>query len=360
MNGNRVMAVLVFAASVAFATDYTWVPTSGTGSFQTNSNWTPSTGVPGAADKALFTAAGTYGVLFENFVTNANATVGADVTFDLGGYSWLVTNASPLVFSGTSVARIGGGTLEMSQTNSATFPGPNPYPAASQKLVLNSGTTTFRGIIGTGTGGTIELNGGTHSLISGLNMSAAPAGGASFRMTGGTATVDNISYADARTVLTTGSAKMSLEGGTFVAKKTVDVYGGGVIDVITNGTFNTLTTFNFARDGGARSSMNIYGGTVSNAGGINVGMTIPGQQPKASTGIVYLAEGLLYSGNITLGTQSNSVGMIRQSGGQFRMPAGTLYLGYAQRALGVYTQEAGEAWCYSIIAGSVAGATGEL
>ena len=362
MNNNQVMAMLALAASVAFATDYTWVPTTGAGSFQTNSNWSPSTGVPGVSDRVFFSSAGNFGVLFENTVTNANATVGSgvDVTLYLGDYTWQLTNASPLVLSGTAVARFGGGALEMLQTNSATFPGPNPYPAANQKLVLSNSSSIFRGIIGAGTGGTLEINRGNHTLMSGLSLSTAPAGGVSFRMTGGTATVDNISYADARTVLNTSSAKMSLEGGTFVAKKTMDVYGGGVISVYTNATFNTQYTFNFARDGGYQSSMNIYGGTVSNSGGINVGMTVGGGQPKASTGLVYLADGVLYSGSITLGTQSNSVGMIRQSGGLFRIPAGTLTLGVAQRTLGVFTQEGGEAWCNTIIAGTGAGASGEI
>jgi fibronectin-binding autotransporter adhesin len=360
MNDKRIVAVLVLAASVACATDYTWNQTGGTGTFQTDSCWTPA-GVPGATDRVFFTSGGICGVSFADSVLNANATVGAgiDVTFDLGGHTWQVTNANPFAFSGTGTARFGGGTLELSQTNSAAYNGPNPAPGPNQKMVLNDGTTIFRGCIGTAVGGTIEVNGGSHALLSGLSLNTAPAGGVSFRMTNGTVNVDNISYTDARTVLATGSAKMSLEGGAFVAKKTMDVYGGSVINVYTNASLNTLITFNFARDGGYQSSLNIYGGTVSNVGGINVGMTIGGQQPKASTGLVYLADGLLQSGSITLGTQSNSVGILRQSGGVFRM-TGTLSLGAAQRTLGVYTQAGGTAWCNAVFAGTGAGAVGEV
>jgi autotransporter-associated beta strand protein len=357
MNNNQVMAMLALAASVALATDYTWNQNSGTNSFQTSSYWTP-TGLPGAADKASFTAAGTYGVTFADHVTNANASVGAgaDVTFDLGGYSWRLTNASPLVFSGAAVARYGGGTLEMTKTNSASFTGPNPNPGSSQKLILNSGTSTFRGSIGTGAGGTLEINGGTHSLMSGLNLSTAPAGGVSFRMTGGTATVENISYTDARTVLNNSfSAKMSLEGGSFVMKNTMDVYGGGVIDVYSNAIFTTSAALNLARSSGYQGSMNIYGGTVSNTGIVYVGLT------TSTTGRVCLAEGLLYTGShIYLGFAQDSAGIIQQSGGLFRSAAGALTLGYAIRSLGVYTQEGGVAWCNTISAGTGANASGEI
>jgi len=41
--------------------------------------------VPGAADNAKFTTAGTYGVTFSGNATNVSPVIGAAVTFGLGG-----------------------------------------------------------------------------------------------------------------------------------------------------------------------------------------------------------------------------------------------------------------------------------
>jgi hypothetical protein len=148
MNKTGVVVVALLAVSSGFATDYTW--NGGSGSFQTDSKWTP-TGVPGLADNAKFTTAGTYGVSFNGNATNASSTVGADVTFDLGGYSWLLSGA--LNFSGTSTARFGGGALTV---------GSPVTVGSNQKLVLDSGTSIFTNMV-TGSGGAIEVNGGDHA-----------------------------------------------------------------------------------------------------------------------------------------------------------------------------------------------------
>ncbi len=363
MNSKRLIGMAMSAASVAFATDYTWNQTSGTGSFQTSSYWTPA-GLPGAADKTLFTAAGTYGVSFADQVVNASATVGAsgsvDVTFDLGGYTWQLTNSNPLTLSGTATARFGGGTLDVARTNTATYNVLSPNPGPNQTLVLASGTSIFRGFVGTTAGGTIEINGGTHSLLSGVALYAAPAGGSSFRITDGTVTVDTMVPQNNRFVLNSGSASLSLRGGTLVSKAIFDVYGGAVIDVTTNATFITpQAAFNFARTGGAKSTLNISGGTVSNTTGINVGQTIPAEQSKSSTGLVSLVDGVLHASSITLGSQTNAVGVLSQSGGLLRVP-GSITLGNMYHAWGVYTQEAGTAWCGTLSVGAGFGSTGEL
>lgn len=57
------------------AADYTWSGVSG--SFQEASNWSPAT-VPGTADHAKFTSAGTYTVSFAGDVANTGSTVGAN------------------------------------------------------------------------------------------------------------------------------------------------------------------------------------------------------------------------------------------------------------------------------------------
>ena len=56
-----VAVVAALSATVSVADTYTWSPTSGT-LFQEATNWFPSTGVPGAADTAVFSGANTYAV----------------------------------------------------------------------------------------------------------------------------------------------------------------------------------------------------------------------------------------------------------------------------------------------------------
>jgi len=357
MNSHLTRAAAVLAAAVACAENYTWAPTSGT-SFQEALNWNPSTGVPGMADNATFPA-GTYGVSFAGTVTNANVTVGpnVDVDFDLGGQTWQLTNAFSFA-AGAGIARFSGGTLEVTKTNTATGV-LTPNPGANQRLILNSGTSRFYGTVGTlSSGGTIEVNGGDHTMLNGLNPYAAPSGGESVRITGGTVTVEDNSPApllDMRLTLN-ASSKVKVEGGSLTVKTTTDFYSDSTVEVYTNATFTTIGV-NLSR-GGSKSTLNILGGSVTNTS-MAIGMTTSGYQPKPSTGVVWLANGVFYTGSITLGTVSNSVGILRQSGGLFQTPA-TMYLASAERTLGVYTQEAGTAWCNAINVGTGSGALGEV
>jgi hypothetical protein len=126
------VVLLALVALVAGAADYTW--NGGSGSYQTDSNWTP-VGVPGAADNAKFTTAGSYGVSFAGNATNASSTVGADVTFGLGGYSWLLSGA--MAFSGAGTASVGGGYLEVGSTVTVAN---NQKLVSEQRHVVVQGT----------------------------------------------------------------------------------------------------------------------------------------------------------------------------------------------------------------------------
>jgi len=321
-------------------------------------NWNPSTGVPGMADNAIFPA-GTYGVSFAGSVTNATVTVGPDVdaAFDLGGQTWQLTNAFSFA-SGAGTARFSGGTLEVTKTNTATGV-LTPNPGANQRLILNSGTSRFYGTVGTASsgGGTIEVNGGDHTMLNGLNLYAAPAGGESVRITGGSVTVEDNSPAPALDMRLTllASSKVKVEGGSLTVKTTTDFYNDSTVEVYTNATFTTAL-INLARSG-SKSTLNILGGSVTNTG-MAIGQTTVNHQPKPSTGVVWLANGVFHTGSITLGTVSNSVGILRQSDGLFQTQA--LSLGSGERSLGVYTQEGGTARCSAIYAGAGPGALGEV
>jgi len=352
----RALSVLV--ASVAMATDYTW--NGSTGAFQTDSNWSP-TGVPGAADQAKFTVAGTYGVSLAGDATNRYATVGASggatVTFDLAGYTLRLTNS--LAFANTGIARFGGGTLEVGvpfQTNTAPVLTVN----ANQKLVLDSGTARLLGPV-SASGGSIEVNGGDHMLAWSMGLSAPSAGGASFRMTGGRLTMTNNDN-NARCSLWNGS-RIALEGGTLSVRYQVDINGmpsaPAVIDIYTNAALLQCPGigFNVSRTAGGLGIVNLRGGSLilSNSN-CNVANVIT---PLLTTGLVNLVDGNFLAGNLTMGYTSNGVAIVQQTGGQMLITTDT-YLGKERNTRGVITQEGGNAWYNGFYVGGFSTGVGEV
>ncbi len=355
---KRVAVCLLVSGSV-FATDYTWNGTSDV--FQTAANWSPE-GVPGASDAAKFTTSGTYTVSFAGAVTNSSAEIGADVSFALNGYSWVLSGSSALSFSGSGVARIDGGTLEINPSTSRIAVG------ANRKWVLNGGTLDFRGASGsslaTDAGGTIEVNGGDHVLAWALQLNPPPSGGASFRMTGGRLSMtNNDNYA--RCSLGNGS-RISLEGGTLSVRYQVDINGTpsapAVIDIYTNATLlqNPGIGFSVSRTAGGLGIVNILGGSLvlsnSNLNVVNMNST-----RLATTGIVNLVDGTLVAGSLQMGFTSNAVAIVRQTGGRMAITS-TSYLGKDRDTLSILTQEGGSAWHNQLYVGGVAarGCVGEL
>jgi len=320
------------------ATDYTWSGVSG--SFQEASNWSPTL-VPGVADNAKFTTAGTYSVSFAGDVTNTGSTVGANVTLGLNGYAWVLSGS--LAFSGTSTARIGDGTLTVGGAVSV---------GTNQKLILDSGSSLFRGSkLESTAGGMIEVNGGNHLLSWAMPLGTAPAGGSSFRMTGGTLTMTNNDN-QGRCSLWNG-AKMSLEGGTLSIRYQVDINGipssPVVVDIYTNAALLQCPGigFNVSRTAGGLGVVNIRGGSLilSNS---NCNVVNASGSSLMTTGIVNLTDGTLLAGNLTLGYTSNGVAIVQQSGGSIRITSDT-YFGKEQKTKGIVRQSGGDAaynWFY--------------
>lgn len=96
------LIVLTLPVSQAFALDRTWNNAAG-GDFNTATNWTPS-GVPGVADNAIITLAGTYTVAMSD-----NASINA---LTVGGASGTQTLSLPsnrtLTLSGASTVNANG------------------------------------------------------------------------------------------------------------------------------------------------------------------------------------------------------------------------------------------------------------
>ena len=360
MKYSRVMMVSMLVNAAVCATEYTWLPASGTASFQTAANWSP-TGLPGAADKVKFDAAGTYGVTLAGDVNAFGATVGAsgagsDVTFDLGGYTWQMTNT--LSFSNTGTARFGGGTVTFGYTHTNNT---SVTPSTGQKLVLNSGSALFSGNLGTSTNGAIEVNGGDHVLSWAMPLYPPPAGGASFRMTGGRVSMTNEAGLG-RCTMNSGS-RIALEGGTFTVRYAVDVYGTpsapSVIDIYTNAMLfmNKSGSLTLSRTSGGLGIVNIRGGSLilSNSAFsvVNVSTAV------STTGMVNLVDGKFYALNLTLGATSNAVALVRQSGGQL-LVSGTTAFCSSNSSLGVLTQEGGEAWYNAFYVGNFSKSVGEV
>lgn len=320
------------------AADYTWSGVSG--SFQEASNWSPAT-VPGTADHAKFTSAGTYTVSFAGDVANTGSTVGANVTLGLNGYAWVLSGS--LAFSGTSTARVGNGTLTVGGAVSV---------GTNQKLILDSGSSVFKGSkLETTTGGAIEVNGGDHLLSWAMPLGAAPTGGASFRMTGGTLTMTNNDNL-ARCSLWNG-AKMSLEGGTLSIRYQVDINGTPafpvVVDIYTNASLLQCPGigFNVSRTAGGLGVVNIRGGSLilSNS---NCNVVNASGSGLMTTGIVNLIDGTFHAGTLNLGNTSNGVAIVQQSGGTIRITS-DIYLGKEQKTKGILRQSGGDAvynWFY--------------
>lgn len=320
------------------ATDYTWSGASG--SFQEAANWSP-VAVPGTADNAKFTTAGTYAVSFAGDVANTGSTVGANVTLGLNGYAWVLSGS--LAFSGTSTARVGNGTLTVGGAVSV---------GANQKLILDSGSSFFRGSkLESTSGGAIEVNGGDHLLSWAMPLGAAPAGGSSFRMTGGRLSLTNNDNL-ARCSLWNG-AKMSLEGGTLSIRYQVDINGTPafpvVVDIYTNAALLQCPGigFNVSRTAGGFGVVNIRGGSLilSNS---NCNVVNASGSGLMTTGIVNLIDGTLHAGNLALGYTSNGVAIVQQSGGFTRITSDT-YLGKEQKTKGILRQSGGDAaynWLY--------------
>ncbi len=339
------------------ATDYSW--NGGSGSFQTDSNWTP-TGVPGAADKSVFSVAGPYTVSLNGDVMNANASVGADVTFDLGTYLWQLTNT--LSFSGSGIARFDGGTLELGFPGQ-DYNGPKVSIGSDQKLILDSGTSRFLGPVSLSDGAAFEVNGGDQTLSWSMYLRRPPSGGASFRMTDGYFSMTNNNNS-ARCTLSTG-ALMSLEGGTLSIRYQVDINGTrdepAVINIYTNATLlqSPGIGFNVARSTGGLGIVNILGGSLllsnSNCNVMNAGVS------AVTTGIVNLVDGRFLASLLNNGYTSNGVAIVHQTGGQMQITDST-YVSKQQNTAGYLIQEGGSSWHNQLYVGGYAapGCMGEV
>ena len=104
-------------AAAAPAADRTWNNAAG-GAFATAANWS-GTLVPGTADRAIFNLAGPYTVTFAGNVTNDKLWInGGQVSFDLGGSSYELTNVTSglTVGNGAIWSLAGGGTLRSTGT----------------------------------------------------------------------------------------------------------------------------------------------------------------------------------------------------------------------------------------------------
>src|SRR5687768_4779527 len=85
------IAPLLVVGGTARAVDHDWVNSTG-GFFQQTTNWDP-VGVPGAADRAIFSLNGTYTVTFFGGRTNDRLLVARDnVTFDLNNFEYVLDN----------------------------------------------------------------------------------------------------------------------------------------------------------------------------------------------------------------------------------------------------------------------------
>lgn len=313
MKKTLVLFLGVLMTGAATATEYSW--NGVTGDFQTDSNWTPA-GVPGGADPVAFTQTGPYAVSFSDDATNTSATVGADVTFDLAGRTW---RTGAFAFSDAGTVRFRNGMFEVGEAVS-TF-------GAGRNLILESGATRFRKSLGAdpmSNGGTIEVLGGDHQSV-GLVLWAPPENKPSFWMTNGLYEAVGNANGNSLTLFTT--ARALFEGGAFSHSGAVNFYGNSVIDVRTNAFFSGTGSFNYRPGTGQMPTLLIRGGTVSNTGSFNMGLS----SNEAATSRVALVDGVFAVKSLQMGKASKTVSVIEQTGGVLRTP-GTVYVGNSAAA----------------------------
>jgi T5SS/PEP-CTERM-associated repeat protein len=139
--------VLMAAATSAQAQSRFWITTAG-GAFGSTANWSATSGgtggatVPVAANTANFTIGGTYTVNFAGNVTNdALNVLNGNVTFDLNGNTYLISNATGTLIGGVA-----------SQTGRLTIQdGTFAVDTASDRLVLGGASSI--GFLTVSTGG---------------------------------------------------------------------------------------------------------------------------------------------------------------------------------------------------------------
>lgn len=240
------------------------------------------------------------------------------------------------VVSGTSLTKIGSGTLVLSNTNTYTGGtivnagtvsitsdrglGAVPGTATAGNLTLNGGTlaTTYTGTLATNRGVALGSAGGTLSTASGttLTYGGIVAGTGSLTKTGaGTLTLTGANTYTGSTILAGGTLSINADNRLGAAPTTPTanklVFDGGTL----------ATTASFTLDADRSIAVNSGGGTLNVATGttLSFGGTItgPGELTLAlgGTGVFNLTSDINFAGSILL------------SGGTFRLSDADLHVG---------------------------------
>ena len=353
--------VLGPTASHALAVDRTWNNPAG-GDFSDPTNWTPN-GVPGAADNALITLSGTYGVYLSANKTVSSLTLGAasgTQTLDTNFQSLTLGNASTINVRGVlnnSDTLTANGALTVSGTlfNSGAT-------NAKGALTINGTMTHSGGIVAIPATGSLTIaSGGTYNLNFGSLNGAGPqtiASGGVFNWQGGaiegsaitqTTTIGSggrINFSgfggqtlDGRTLTnnglfnwTDGSSLLAINGAIFNNES------GALVDVSTpnnsgspqftwnnigtNPTFNNKAGATLRKRNGTTNELNFIEVKFNNSGtvdtqagatflgrsGANDGLvTLNGGSTLTGAGATYIADAGSANGTTTLGTDAKLI-----------------------------------------------------
>ena len=327
--GAVFLAVVTFATLVMMprsaAADELFWNQGGGGSFGTFSNWMPDT-VPDGDDTAQFGLgnATTYTVNFfaarsSDFLQVNNG----DVTFQLGGQTYTVTNDVIVAELAGDLAtlRISGGTLDSGVGSIGFFPfadGTVEVNGSASEWTLSGGLT-----IAEFGDGTLDILGG--GSVSAASSSLALAGGATgtVNVTGANSTWDltgNLSVGE----FSTGNLNISTGGHVTAGDATFGTIGGAIGNATISGAGAMLTTVagaTFGDFGDADVNVNSSGkletaGATIGFDGTGVVTVDSGTSSWTNTGTLTVADFGSGTLNITGGaTVSNTAAAVGVSGG---------------------------------------------
>ena len=294
-----VIVTLGLGALAASAQTTYWLPTSGT-SFWTNSaNW--SGGVPGLANVAAITNAGTYTVVFD---APSPTSIGGLVLTN-GTSTLLITNGSSLAVTNGMDMR-GTGTSKISVTPGGAFVFSNWYVGGAFSLAVNGGTVTNVASTTLNSFGLQLVNGGANVVISN--------GGTFF-------SYGSVGFGSS------GQYLIADRGSLIVTNNFVSLFGSTASLTISNGNLTLLPgtssdlrvgSFNSAV-GGKIETLLLAGssGSVTNFGKLSVGQRAQGTMTGVSTGVVQQVDGNFWQGGAVSLGMTNLVGLINVLGGTF-------------------------------------------
>lgn len=273
---STLWAAILFAwlsSSFSFANTFTWTNTSG-GNWSVAANWSPAGGPPGAADTALITNNGTYGVTNSGVASVSVLTLGGAA----GTQTFLQSSGNfTLGSAGTgnsqAVLNVTGGTLG-GAAGSLVLAGPLNCSGGSIETLVQFNGGTFSGSFNLNGGqvintGTLNWTAASVATGNGSLISNAPSGTINL-----TANLSEGNFGGARTFNNAGQLNVTVSGTATIGEPFTNsgsaTINGGTLDLNGGTSSGSLAVASGATLAFGTGTFSINGGTLSGAGNLAV------------------------------------------------------------------------------------------